>query len=222
MSDRSRFAVRLAVTLGLLGVVFYRIDGGEFLRVVGSASIALLLGAALIQIGSVFLSALRWRVILKNFDVQIDYDPLARITFIGFFFNLFLPSGIGGDFFRAYYLGQRVGRGMSTTLTTTILERSAGLCALLIIGLAASALTPLKAGGVRLVFVFLIILSLFILGNLLLFHPWTHRLLTRFFSRWKRDGLEEKMNLVAKGLRRLRRNPSAVFQAVAISFLVQF
>ena len=222
MSDRSRFAVRLAVTLGLLGVVFYRIDAGEFLRVVASASIALLLGAALIQVGSIFLSALRWRVILKNFDVQIDYDPLARITFIGFFFNLFLPSGIGGDFFRAYYLGQRVGRGMSTTLTTTILERSAGLCALLIIGLAASALTPLKFGGVRLLFVFLIILSLFILGNLLLFHPWTHRLLTRFLSRWKRDGLEEKMDLVAKGLRQLRRNPSAVVQAVAVSLLVQF
>ncbi len=208
--------------MGLLGLVFYRIDAGEFVKVVASASIVLLLGAALIQTGSIFLSALRWRVILKNFDVQIDYDPLARITFIGFFFNLFLPSGIGGDFFRAYYLGQRVGRGMSTTLTTTVLERSAGLCALLIIGLAASAITPLEVGGVRLLLVFLIVLSLFILGNVLLFHPWTHRLLTRLFSRWKREGLEEKMDLVAQGLRQLRRNPAAVLQSVAVSIVVQF
>ncbi|HSR69131.1 MAG TPA: lysylphosphatidylglycerol synthase transmembrane domain-containing protein [Acidobacteriota bacterium] len=222
MSSRTRLILKLTVTAVLLATVFYRIDLGRFWTVLSSANPLLLLAAGVVQALTVLLSAQRWRVILRNFNVSEGYSAVAKITFIGFFFNLFLPSGIGGDFFRSYYLSKRTGRGMSTTLMTLILDRSAGLLALLLIGLAAALVYPMRIGGVRLTWVFVIILLVYMLANVVLFHSVTHRLLSRLMQRFKREGLERKVELVALGLRTLRRNPLAVLKSAGYSLLIQF
>ena len=156
-----------------------------------------------------------------NFDIHIDYSPLAKITFIGFFFNLFLPSGIGGDFFRAYYLSKRKDRGMSTTLTTTLLERSGGLCALLVIGTLFAAFEDLRVEGVPLLYVFLVLITLYLLGNLMLFHAWIHRKISSLLKKRNLEQIEAKMELVYSGLNALRGNRRSIVLALLLSLLIQ-
>ncbi|MEE8461312.1 MAG: lysylphosphatidylglycerol synthase transmembrane domain-containing protein, partial [Acidobacteriota bacterium] len=154
--------------------------------------------------------------------IHIDYSPLAKITFIGFFFNLFLPSGIGGDFFRAYYLSKRKNRGMSTTVTTTLLERSAGLCALLVIGTLFAAFEDLRVEGVPLFYVFLVLITLYLLGNLMLFHAWIHRKISSFLKKRNLEEIEASMELVYSGLNALRGNRRSIVLALLLSLLIQF
>ncbi|HSR53962.1 MAG TPA: lysylphosphatidylglycerol synthase transmembrane domain-containing protein [Acidobacteriota bacterium] len=222
MSPRLRLVLKLIVTAGLLASVIYRIDLQAFWEVISSANPLLLLAAGAVQALTVLISSGRWRVILRNFNVEETFSALAKITFIGFFFNLFLPSGIGGDFFRSYYLSKRTGRGMSTTLMTLILDRSAGLLALLLIGLAATLVYPLEIGGINVFWIFSGIFLAYLAANLVLFHSVTHRLLKGLMRRFKRDGLEQKVELVALGLRTLRRNPQAVLKAAGYSLAIQF
>ncbi len=221
MSDRGKFLTRTTITLALLLFLAYQMDLGELVAILFSANPILILLATLVHVLSVLLSVFRWRTILVNFDIHIDFSPLAKISFIGFFFNLFLPSGIGGDFFRAYYLSKRKDRGMSTTLTTTVLERSAGLCALLVIGTLFASLQNIRVEGIPLLYVFLALITLYLLGNLVLFHSWMHRRISSFLRNRHLQQIEAKMELVYGGLRRLLGNRSSMLMAFLLSLLIQ-
>ena len=222
MSHRGKTLIRAGITLGLLVFLAYQMDLRKLGTILVSASPWLVLLGTLIHILGVLLSVARWRTILVNFDIHIDYSPLAKITFIGFFFNLFLPSGIGGDFFRAYYLSKRKNRGMSTTLTTTLLERSGGLCALLVIGTLFAAFEDLQVEGVRLFYVFLVLITLYLLGNLVLFHAWIHRKISSFLKKRSLEQIEAKMELVYSGLNAFRGNTRSILVALLLSLLIQF
>ena len=222
MSHRGKVLIRAGITLGLLVFLAYQMDLRKLGTILVSASPWLVLLGTLIHILGVLLSVARWRTILVNFDIHIDYSPLAKITFIGFFFNLFLPSGIGGDFFRAYYLSKRKNRGMSTTLTTTLLERSGGLCALLVIGTLFAAFEDLQVEGVRLFYIFLVLITLYLLGNLVLFHAWIHRKISSFLKKRSLEQIEAKMELVYSGLNAFRGNTRSILVALLLSLLIQF
>lgn len=221
MSDRGKILTKATITLALLFFLAYKMDLGELVAILLSANPILILLATLVHVLSVLLSVFRWRTILVNFDIHIDFSPLAKITFIGFFFNLFLPSGIGGDFFRAYYLSKRKDRGMSTTLTTTVLERSAGLCALLVIGTLFASLENISVEGIPLLYVFLVFITLYLLGNLMLFHSWMHRKISFFLRKRHLQQIEAKMELVYGGLSRLLGNRSSMIMAFLLSLLIQ-
>ena len=222
MSHRGKVLIRAGITLGLLVFLAYQMDLSQLWVILVSASPWLVLLGTLIHLLIVLLSVVRWRSILVNFDIHIDYSPLAKIKFVGTFFNLFLLSGIGGDFFRAYYLSKRKARGMSTTLTTTVLERSAGLCALLVIGTLFAAFEDLRVEGVRLFYVFLVLITLYLLGNLMLFHAWIHRKISAFLKKRNLEQIEAKMELVYSGLNALRGNIRSIVVVFLLSLLIQF
>lgn len=222
MSYRGKFLLKTTVTLALLLFLAYQMDLEKLGATLFSAQPALILLGALVHLLSVLISVCRWRTILVNFDIHIDLSPLAKITFIGFFFNLFLPSGIGGDFFRAYYLSKRKDRGMSTTLTTTVLERSAGLCALLVIGTLFSAFENIRVEGIPLFYVFLVVITVYLLGNLMLFHSWMHRKISSLLRQRNLRQIEAKMELVYEGLKTLRSNRPSIISALLLSLLIQF
>jgi uncharacterized protein (TIRG00374 family) len=210
------------MTLALLGFLAYQMELRVLAAILLSANPLFILVGALIQVGSLLFGVVRWQTILRNFDIHASFSSLTRLNFIGYFFNLFLPSGIGGDVFRAYYLAKREGRGMSTTVITTILERSAGLCALLIIGTFFAALQDISVQGVRLFHVFLIMITLYLLGNLVLFHKGMHRRFSAFLIKRHLQHIEAKMEMVCQGLNALRRNKDSILKALVVSLVIQF
>ncbi|MDA2926267.1 flippase-like domain-containing protein [Acidobacteria bacterium AH-259-G07] len=222
MSYRAKILIKATITVALLSFLGYQMDLGRFVQILSSANLFFVLLATLVHIVGVFLLVLRWRMVLRNFDISIEFVPLTKITFIGYFFNLFLPSGIGGDFFRAYYLSKRKNRGMSTTLTTTLLERSAGMCALLAIGTFFAATRNIVVEGVPLFSVFLLVIALYALGNVVLFHSWTHQRISSFLRKRKLEQWEAKMELVYQGLNTLRNNKRTIVAALLLSLVIQF
>ncbi len=218
-----RILIKGLISLSLVVFLAYRIDApDEFIQVLASASLPLLILAILLFVGSVFVSVARWKVILENFNIYPRFLPLVRINFIGHFFNLFLPTGIGGDFFRAYYLGKKEQRGMSTTLMTTFLERNAGLCALLFIGTLAAAIRGIQVRGLSLFYLLLLMATLYSLANLALFHSWTHQKINFLLKRWRWEKIEARVELVYRGLHSLRENRKAIILALFLSLLIQF
>lgn len=220
--DRKQLIVRAAVTLGLLGFLGYQMDLGQLWTVLFSANWLLVFVGALLHFATVFLSVARWRLILANFAIGTPYWKLTQITLIGYFFNLFLPSALGGDFFRSYYLAKREKRGMSTTLTTTFLDRVAGLSALLLIALPAVLIYPIRVQGYSLVPIFATICLIFVASIVALFNPWMHSKMNLLLERLRRPEIEQKMTLVAQGLERLRRNGKAISGVILLSVGIQF
>jgi glycosyltransferase 2 family protein len=222
MRKRLALVLKALLTFLLLLALVLQMDIREFIAILAGADLSLLVLATLIQVGITLIAVLRWQVILANFDIATGFSPLTKITFIGQFFNLFLPSAIGGDFFRAYYLSRHEHRGMSTTLTTTLLERSAGLFALLVIGCLFAFLHRVAVQGVSLLYVFIGLITTYTAANVALFNAWFHRGLTRLFARFRLADVDKKLELVYQGLCCLRSNRRAVVHCLLLSFAIQF
>lgn len=85
------------------------------------------------------LSALRWRTLLRARDVDLPFLRAVRLYFVGYFFNLFLPTSVGGDVVRAVGVP---GTPVSVVAGTILTERILGFGCLLAVGLVATVATP--------------------------------------------------------------------------------
>jgi glycosyltransferase 2 family protein len=75
------------------------------------------------------ISALRWQVFLQPVGLAQPMGELLRLTLVGNFFNVFLPTGVGGDAYKAFRLRGEAG-SMAPPLATVFLDRLAGLVGL--------------------------------------------------------------------------------------------
>jgi uncharacterized protein (TIRG00374 family) len=196
-------------------------DLKEFWGVVSSADWRLVLVAGLLHLATVIPSVVRWRSILEDFSIRTPFWKLTQICMIGYFFNMLLPSAVGGDFFRAFYLSRRESRGMSTTLTTTFVDRVAGLFAMLLIGLVSIIFYPVQVHGRSLLPLMILLSSAFSVGIVMLFHPWSHAQVHRLLERFGLVRLVERFELVYKGLNQLRGNTRTIIIITTSSLLIQ-
>ena len=222
MSQRVRTVLKLILTIVLLVVVLSQVELEKFSHTLASIDSIWVLIALSLQLLAVLPSVQRWRLILRNFQIQTVFFPLTKLALIGNFFNLFLPTSIGGDFIRGFYLSRDSGRGISSILTTILLERSSGLCGLLLIGTLSSALSDLHISGFKTVNLFLLLLTSYVLLNFLLFLPWVHGQMDRWLRRWQFDSVAAKMELIYQGLQTLLKDWKGMVGSLSLSLLIQF
>jgi glycosyltransferase 2 family protein len=112
---------------------------GEIAEVYRSAKPGWLIAAVIAFLGVLVVSAARWDSYLRATQTG-SFPPsrLVRLTFVGTFFNAFLPTGVGGD---AYKTMRIVGRGArARAAASVLLDRYSGLVGLAVVGFVAMAL----------------------------------------------------------------------------------
>jgi uncharacterized membrane protein YbhN (UPF0104 family) len=104
------------------------------------------LGAAILALGiQAIVSAVRWQLILDRCGAAISTQQAVRFTFVASFFNQVLPSTVGGDAARIWFVAQD-GAGWSKAVYSVGIDRIVGvfiLAVIVVICLPASfALIP--------------------------------------------------------------------------------
>ncbi len=157
-----------------------------------------LVSAALIYILSIYISTIRWHLLLLG---GLDFRRLFSLYLIGSFFNNILPGIIGGDAVKAYYLSKelRVTKGSNETVThlsatgsngaeaqkcwsaevpyppltiaiaSVFMDRYIGFTALMFVGLTALPFGYGYLRGSYIEWVLPLVVFLFIIGSLLVF-----------------------------------------------------
>ena len=82
--------------------------------------------------------ASRWKLALSVVDSSVSLIQLVKYYLIGTFYNLFLPTALGGDVVRGYDFAMDSGK-VSTAVTSVIVERIVGFFALVMISYVALA-----------------------------------------------------------------------------------
>jgi uncharacterized membrane protein YbhN (UPF0104 family) len=70
----------------------------------------------------------------KEIDINISQKANLILYYVGMFYNLFLPGGIGGDGYKAYLLNKYHNTKLSLILQALIFDRVSGLIALIFLG----------------------------------------------------------------------------------------
>ncbi len=133
---------KLAVSVALITWVLGGIDFAEVLAKIAEARISWLALAGLFFGAIVILGTARWWLVLRSLGVALPLASTLRLLLIGLFFNQTLPSSIGGDATRVFYLW-RTGVSVQTATNSVLLDRITGLITLIIL---TTAVTPHLVG----------------------------------------------------------------------------
>ncbi|MCR9214745.1 MAG: flippase-like domain-containing protein [Proteobacteria bacterium] len=134
--------LKIAVGIGCIIALFYFnfIDFHLLGKALSSPGIVFFAFSCLLF--TVFIGALRWQILMRSLEVRISYIQSLNFTFIGQFFNVFLPGAYGGDFVRGG-LAYRLHRDkLGEIMMSSLVDRLSGLVGLLVIALAVLALIP--------------------------------------------------------------------------------
>lgn len=172
--------LRIVISAGLLGYFLFSLaqkNGGfgpaaqQLIQAFAHANLIWLLPAASLHIVGFSLISFRWKLLLKAQDVQAGFGRLFQYYFMAAFFNLVLPSSIGGDAVRAMESRRLVGNA-TMSITVVIVERLTGLMALILISATAFAVKlsgdVAQTGGIWLFLLFGAVAFLILIG---LIHP---------------------------------------------------
>jgi glycosyltransferase 2 family protein len=122
--------VRIGGTVGLLGWTAATTDWTAVGRSFAAMRLEFFLAALATLIAAQILSAWRWQFLSRPFGFERTVRQLASYYFIGMFFNLVLPTSVGGDVVRAWRLDGGSGRRLAA-FAAVFVDRFSGLCVLL-------------------------------------------------------------------------------------------
>ena len=125
-------AVKGLVSVLLLIYLFKKVDLREVWQLLQQVNVTyLFIALVLYTIGQV-MCAYRWKILARLMDFHNSLKEFVVYYFAGMFFSLFLPTLIGGDVGKCYYLA----RGNKKTLQSVIsvlADRGTGLIAVILI-----------------------------------------------------------------------------------------
>ncbi|HEX9696187.1 MAG TPA: lysylphosphatidylglycerol synthase transmembrane domain-containing protein [Actinomycetota bacterium] len=138
MRKSLKVLARVVVGGVVIGILVARTDLAELGRHLRAADVGPIAFAAVLFLVGLGVSALRWREYLVALEYPMPYVTLYRLYFVGTFFNAFLPTGVGGDAYKAIRIGRAHGQ-TALAFSSVFLDRFAGMVGLALIGFVMSA-----------------------------------------------------------------------------------
>lgn len=157
-------AIKLIVSGLLIYFIFSKIDVQEIGNTLRSSNPYYLVLALLFFIFSKVIAAFRLNLYFHQLEIFLTQKSNLKLYFLGMFYNLFLPGGIGGDAYKGYAIKKKFDLATKKAVSVLVMDRLSGLlllfvyaCALLLLVQQETvlALKPLFIVGIPLsIFVF--------------------------------------------------------------------
>lgn len=214
-------AVRIAVSLVMLGVLVWRVprfDASKLVPDWSAATFGWLAGAAVLTLLAFVLSALRWQTVLSALGLRAGMGRLLSHYLAGQFVSNVLPTTIGGDVLRVSRLSRDSGESPAS-FASVVLERLTGWLVLPVITFVGFLVNPgLTHLGTATQVALALAAGTLVALALLLVAVASAQFGRRFESR---DGWRRFAAAVHLGLDRLRRHPAAAVNVLAVGFAYQ-
>ena len=219
--------LKVALSLLILWLLYRRIDPAAMREKLQGIRLLWLVPAFLLLAANTLVSALKWRLLLAADGIRQPLGRLFASFLTGSFFNLFLPSTIGGDAYRIADIGRHTRRAAHTA-ASILADRLTGFLALAICGLAFPLLTIFLAPGAipnwshRFLILPALALCALILVTLILIEQRLPRLLIKTLPSRLRDPAARVLDKILASVQAYIHAPRAWFGSLLLSFLFQF
>lgn len=127
---------RLTVSFGLIAYIVHSIVSRSDISTIPAyyshAHYGWLLAAVASIVFLLSLGALRWGILLRAQGIRLSAGSILMYFLIGMFFNNFLPSTVGGDAIKVFYL-HRLGNKGREGFVSILLDRLIGIAGLCLV-----------------------------------------------------------------------------------------
>jgi uncharacterized membrane protein YbhN (UPF0104 family) len=131
----------MVVSLVLLAAIAWRTNWGEVAQRFAGLRIEMWFAAVGLLVVGLIGNARRWQLYAQQLGFERPLAQLSAYYFIGTYFNLVLPTGMGGDVVRVVYLNEQSGRKWAA-FVSVLLERINGLLLLMAFACAGLVFCP--------------------------------------------------------------------------------
>ena len=124
--------IKTSVSVFLLVYLFRKTDLKEVWQLLQQVYIVYIIAALGLYITGQIFCAYRWKLLARLMDFHNSFKEFVVYSFAGMFFSLFLPTVIGGDVGKCYYLA-RGNKKTFQAVVSILADRGTGLVALTLI-----------------------------------------------------------------------------------------
>lgn len=135
--------IRIAVSGILLAVIAWRTEWSVVAEKFANLRLALWIGSVGLLVIAQAASARRWQLFARQLRFERSLPQYFFYYLIGMYFNLSLPTSVGGDVVRVWYLNGQSGRKWAA-LASVFLERVNGLVVLVAFACAGVLTAPME------------------------------------------------------------------------------
>jgi glycosyltransferase 2 family protein len=224
MKKTALMLLKIVVSLGILAYIFTKvIDIRHLWANLREADVSFIIAGILFYFLVQTLSAWRWYLLIKPQGLDISFPKVLAYYFLGMYFNFFLPSAIGGDVFKVYYLHKETGR-LSASTASVFFDRDIGMGGLLLVATVVSVMAGTRTHGdtgILLGPIFCLIAVAFIAANLALFYRPTYNLLHRLLVAFRLKEVDVKIQRLFDSVNAYRGRWGLITTAMLMSVGVQ-
>lgn len=219
MSDGQRRALWLVLqatgTIVLLGFLVRGLDLAAMRALLGRTPAWFYLLSLAVVLGGQVAYAWRWHVLLSAAGADVPFATTLRQYFVGTFINNFMPSTVGGDVAKVYYLGRE--HGYRVVTASIAVDRVIGVGLLAAVASVALWVSPVRAARLNAAMIASLAVALVAAVVMLLAVSGTGGLAARVAP------LGERAVRLAERVQRLRldmaaalKGPAVILQALAV------
>lgn len=134
--------LRIGVSVLLLSVIAWRTDWSVVGAQFANLNVWLWLAAVGVLVFAMMFSAKRWQLFARELRFERTLPQYSAYYFIGMWFNLSLPTSVGGDVVRVWYLDGNSGRKLAA-FASVFLDRLNGLLVLIAMACLGVLISPM-------------------------------------------------------------------------------
>ncbi len=120
--------IALAISLGILGLIYWRIDLSRVAEAFAASRVDWLIAGAVLFVPTIFLTAFRFRRLSDN---AVGLGESNRLILAASTLNMVLPSKMG-DIAKAWFVTRRGHMGGAAALSLVVFEKACDMLALLV------------------------------------------------------------------------------------------
>lgn len=168
---------------------------------------------------AISVASIRLKLIAGSQDLQVTFHESLSLTFIGYFFNNFLPTAIGGDVAKAYYLSKKSDEKMGP-YASVFVDRLIGLVTMVFMAFLALLFVGNEVADNRVRAMVYAITAISILAVIFM----TNKNFARGFSVFLffLKPIEEKLRRAYNMVHKYRSHKLLIYRSFLISIVSQF
>jgi uncharacterized protein (TIRG00374 family) len=224
LDNKIKLLLKITISIALLAYVVYSADLSKIYEVLIGINLMFFLLAFIIGVGTITLSAKKWQILLQAKGEKHRYRRVLKIYYIGVFFNIFLPTNIGGDVVKAYEMS-KTSKKRVEAYSSVFMERFTGAIALLILVIIAISIYYNEIPIEVIVLVYCVFIPIFLFITLLItrkgFAKRFKRFYRLFFKIFERFSLHKKAESLYDSINLYKKEKKILLIVMIISLIFQ-
>jgi uncharacterized protein (TIRG00374 family) len=220
LSKQLMFVLRMGITLVLIVLILKGVSWSEVANTYVHVHITdLLVGLGLGTLGVVFSSYL-WHRLVRAENIRADMAHLTSLYLIGVAFSNFLPTSMGGDALKAYYVGRDSGN-MAGSASAVLMSRITGFFGMLLLAIPVLIVLHASFDGLLVQrFLLLCLFFLFGFGMAFIVGAFLPKIQGKYLKgAWARNKVVLKVFETGITLTQSLKKPRALAESVGFGFL---